>query len=295
MRVLLTGWYSFLDGEATAGDVLARDAVRDRLDASGIPCDTAWSPVFKPGALTLAGADPADYTHLVFACGPLHGPDIAALHERYARCRRIAVGVSVLDPADPAVTGFDTVLARDGLGPARPDLATVPDLPPVPVAGVVLSLGQGEYGTRRRHEDVADRVVDWLARTGCARLPLETRLDSRDWRLFGAARELTSVLARLDAVVTTRLHGLVLGLRAGVPVLAVDPVAGGGKVTAQARALGWPAVLAAEDVLATDGDERLAELWRWCLSEPGETAARIFSPGGNALLTALDDALRSHL
>ncbi len=293
--MLLTGWYSFLDGEATAGDVLARDAVRDRLDASGIPCDTAWSPVFKPGALTLAGADPADYTHLVFACGPLHGPDIAALHERYARCRRIAVGVSVLDPADPAVTGFDTVLARDGLGPARPDLATVPDLPPVPVAGVVLSLGQGEYGTRRRHEDVADRVVDWLARTGCARLPLETRLDSRDWRLFGAARELTSVLARLDAVVTTRLHGLVLGLRAGVPVLAVDPVAGGGKVTAQARALGWPAVLAAEDVLATDGDERLAELWRWCLSEPGETAARIFSPGGNALLTALDDALRSHL
>jgi polysaccharide pyruvyl transferase WcaK-like protein len=50
----------------------------------------------------------------------------------------------------------------------------------------------------------------------------------------------------MDVVVTTRLHGLVLGLKHGVPVLAVDPVEGGAKVRRQAEVLGWPHVLVAE-------------------------------------------------
>ncbi|WP_371237484.1 hypothetical protein [Streptomyces pimonensis] len=52
--------------------------------------------------------------------------------------------------------------------------------------------------------------------------------------------------ARLDPVVTDRPHGLVLVLRVGTPVLAIDPVAVGAKVTAQAHACGWSALLTAE-------------------------------------------------
>ncbi|MFB9070447.1 polysaccharide pyruvyl transferase family protein [Citricoccus parietis] len=81
--------------------------------------------------------------------------------------------------------------------------------------------------------------------------------------------QLQSVIRRLDAVVTMRMHGLVLALRAGVPALALDPVEGGGKVTAQARALGWPAVLSAAAVSVSALDHQLA----WCLSE-GRTLAR---------------------
>jgi hypothetical protein len=73
----------------------------------------------------------------------------------------------------------------------------------------------------------------------------------------------------MDAVVTTRLHGLALGLKAGVPVLAVDPVAGGGKVTAQGAALGWP-VFAAED---TGDPALLGERLAWCLSAEGRARA----------------------
>jgi Polysaccharide pyruvyl transferase len=51
------------------------------------------------------------------------------------------------------------------------------------------------------------------------------------------------VIARADVVVTTRLHGLVLALTQGMPVLAVDPVAGGAKVATQAAAWGWPVLL----------------------------------------------------
>jgi hypothetical protein len=287
MRILLTGWFSFEHGEATAGDVLSLETVRAAL--ADLPCDVAWSPVFRPGTLSIEDARPETYSHLVFVCGPLHGPQLEELHRRYSGCRRIAVGVSVLDPSDPAAAGFDVILPRDAPGtPPRHDLAALAPYDPVPVAGVVLAPGQGEYGTRRRHEEVHERLTQWLARRDCARVPLDTRLDSREWRSFATPDQLLSVVRRLDVVVTTRLHGLVTALRCGVPVLAVDPVAGGAKLAAQARAWSWPAVLTAEELSgsALDG------WWDWCLSPEGREAAA--SPGADdRLIGELRSALRS--
>lgn len=278
MRVLLVGWFSFEHGEATAGDVGAAEAVSRRLSAAGVAHDTAWSPVFRPGGPSLEEAEPRRYTHMVFVCGPLAGPQVEWLHERFGRCRRIAAGVSVVDPASRAVTGFDAVLARDAPGrPAQPDLATdAPPASPVPLVGVVLADRQREYGSRGRHEEVSIRLTSWLGHRDCARLPLSTRLDSRDWRLFATASQLAAALGRLDLVVTTRLHGMVFALRAGVPVIAVDPVGGGAKVSAQARALDWPAALTvpAPGGAAPDGLEAgLDRHWRWCLSPEGRRRA----------------------
>src|SRR5690625_5166939 len=116
MRVLVAGWPSFLHGEATAGDVLSMRRVSAALDGAGIPADVAWSPALKPDALPLDEADPAHYSHVVFVCGPAQGEQVEWLHRRYAGCRRIAVGVSVLDPRGAAAAGFHRILARDGLG-----------------------------------------------------------------------------------------------------------------------------------------------------------------------------------
>ncbi|PXY21773.1 polysaccharide pyruvyl transferase family protein [Prauserella endophytica] len=282
MRVLVTGWPSFLHGEATAGDVLSMRRIGAALAEAGVETDSAWSPRFRPGALRLDDAAPDRYSHLVFACGPAHGEQVRGLHERYASCRRIAVGVSVIDPGDPAVTGFHQVLARDGAGPPRPDLAASAPTSPVPVAGIVLAPGQREYGDRRRHEQVHKALLAWAAGLDCARVPLDTRLDAADWRHCATGDQFVSLLGRLDVVLTTRLHGLVLALRAGVPALAVDPVGGGGKVSAQARALGWPAVVAAEDVT----DERLDQWWRWCLS-PSARQHAVTRDDSSPLVTAL--------
>ncbi|WP_241833284.1 polysaccharide pyruvyl transferase family protein [Streptomyces caatingaensis] len=282
-RVLVTGWFSFVHGEATAGDVLAAEHVCGALAAAGIGHDVAWSPVLRPAGPVLDGLDPAAYSHLVFVCGPLHGAPagdglpspLLELHRRFAHARRVAVGVSVPDPDDPAVTAFHRVLARDGAGHAPPsaDLSChAPEPEQLPVVGVLLTSGQGEYGGRRRHDAVNAVLGGWLCHAPAARVPLETRLDGRDWRLPATAAQLWSVLRRLDGVVTTRLHGLVLGLRAGLPVLAVDPVEGGAKVGAQARALGWPAVVPAGRLTEAELDR----WWTWCRSEPGRArAARI--------------------
>lgn len=270
-RALLTGWFSFRDGEATAGDVLALRRVEDLLRELGQPYDIAWSPGFRPAGPSLETVRPERYDLLLFICGPLHGPQPAALHDRFAGCRRIAVGVSVVDPEDPAVRGFHRVVPRDGPGPPpRADLSLAArqrELPPV--VATILTAGQHEYTGRRRHEETIRRVTDWLASRDCARLPLETRLDTRDWRLCATPEQLDAVLARVDLVVTNRLHGLVLALRCGVPALAVDPVAGGAKVGAQARALDWPAVIPAERL----DEDTLRRWWDWALGEGRSRAA----------------------
>jgi hypothetical protein len=81
------------------------------------------------------------------------------------------------------------------------------------------------------------------------------------------------VISRLDLVITMRMHGLVLALKHGVPALAVDPVAGGAKVTAQAQAWHWPAVVTPGPTGAVDAGTM--HRWRdWCLSAPGRQAAR---------------------
>lgn len=269
-RALIVGWPSFVDGVASAGDVLGMEAAREELQHAGLPCDMALSPIFRPEALRLEDAEPARYTHLVFACGPLHGQQVASLHERYAHCRRVAVGVSVIDPSDPAASGFHEILARDGDG-AEPhgDLALNPRHAPLPVAGVILADAQPEYGARGQGDQAGADLTRWLRGWDCALVPLDTRLDREDWRLAYRPAELEAVIRRLDLVVTTRLHGLVLALKNGVPALAVDPVAGGAKVTAQAQAWDWPATMTIENL----SQETLGHWRDWCLSPAGKAAA----------------------
>jgi hypothetical protein len=284
-RVLVVGWPSFIDGEATAGDVLAMEAVAAELAAAGVQSEMAWSPVFRPGGRTLATADPARYSHLVFACGPLLGRDIEGLHQRFADCRRVAIGVSVIDPADPAAAGFHVILARDSPGArSTGDLAAILRPALMPLAGVIRVGEQREYSGRGRHRTVSQSLSSWLSGCGCALLTLETRLDSRDDRLCRTPAELESILSRLDLVITMRMHGLVLALKHGVPALAVDPVAGGAKVTAQAGSWRWPAVVTPGPTGVVDPGAM--NRWRdWCLSAAGRQAAQraAESPPGSPL------------
>lgn len=291
--VLVTGWFSFVDGEATAGDVGAAEAVCAGLEEAGITYETAWSPRFRPGGLALEEAVDRGHTALVFVCGPLAGEQVRGLHRLFGHCRRVAVGVSVLDPDDAAARGFHTILQRDTRGlDARRDLA--PGAPPpgrsVPVVGVVRAPGQPEYGQRSAHTEVHRRLGRWLAGRDCARFPLDTRLDAQDWLHCSDTAQFDALVSRTDLVVTTRLHGLVLALRNGVPALAVDPVAGGAKVAAQGRAWDWP-------VITVDGSEHgpdpgaLDRLWRWCRTGGPEAARARAAAPAPSLVSGLTAAL----
>ncbi|MEU0307827.1 polysaccharide pyruvyl transferase family protein [Streptomyces cyaneofuscatus] len=136
-----------------------------------------------------------------------------------------------------------------------------------PAVGVALTYGQGE---RRHHDSVAGVLLPWLAGKDCARVEADTRLAYDEWSHCRTPDQYLSLVGRLDALVTDRLHGLVLALRAGVPVLAVDPVRGGAKVSAQAEVARWPALLPGEDLTT----ELLDHWWDWCLSPVGAATAR---------------------
>ncbi|MBB5857414.1 polysaccharide pyruvyl transferase family protein [Amycolatopsis umgeniensis] len=275
MRALVIGWASLRHGEATPVDVLGMRRVDAALSLAEVPHDLAWEADYDT-------VDPARYSHVVFVSGPVKGRQVREVHRRFAHCHRIAVGVSVADPGEEAVTGFDQVLARDHQGIATPDLSIDAPTDEVLVAGLILA-----------PEDTAVRssVTRWLAGIDCARVPLDPGLAPSDWARCATPDQFASILSHMDVVVTTRLDGLVMGLRAGVPVLAVDPVVGGGTLTAQADALGWPALVPAEEAGQT---ENLDSWWRWCSSVQGRAVAALRAlPTDNGLIRDMVKAFKA--
>jgi hypothetical protein len=84
---------------------------------------------------------------------------------------------------------------------------------------------------------------------------IDTRLDANETGLRSPA-EIESLIARMDAVVTTRLHGMVLALKNSIPVVAIDPMSGGAKIRRQAEIIGWPTVFDV-DALTDEALQRL--------------------------------------
>jgi hypothetical protein len=271
-RALVAGRFSFEPLGATAGDLMARDVACGWLDEAGLAYDVANAPVLGEG-LDWRSADPAAYSHLVFVCGPAdRHPPLPELLERFAGCRIVGLDVSMDRPLEEW-NPFHALIERDSPRAARPDLAFAAPAVRVPVIGVVLVPHQREYGERGRHAEVEAAIERVVWATDAVSVAIDTALTNdpsgRDPSSLRSAAEAESLIARMDAVVTTRLHGLVISLKAGVPAVAIDPIAGGAKVLRQAGALGWPHALPADEL----SDAWLRDALDACLSPEGREAA----------------------
>jgi hypothetical protein len=279
MRVLVAGWFSLPGMGCTAGDVLARDVACGWLDAAGIPHDVA-TVGGTDGGVSLDDADPARYSHVAFVCGPFR--DTAFCNEllaRFSGCQLIGLDLSMLtDGWNP----FDVLIERDSCVTARPDLVFGSDQALVPVVGLLLVHPQPQYGDRARHALVEAAIADLLDDRPAAIVRIDTLTEDNASGLRSAA-EIESLIARMDLVVTTRLHGLVLALKNGVPAVAVDPVAGGDKVSRQAAAVGWPHVLRPEEVSSAS----LAQVFDRCATEAARDEARRCAIRGRLAVEAI--------
>jgi hypothetical protein len=238
MTVLVAGWFSFESMGTTAGDILARQVVTDWLRDAGIPFDVAAVEPFT-GDVDWRTADPDAYAHVVFVCGPFgNGWPLSDFLERFAGRRLVGINISLLEPLD-VWDPFDLLVERDSSRTTRPDLVFLSSVPPRPVVGRVEVHPQEEYGTRSEHDRAKDLLDGLLAAHDVAVVDIDTRLDHNATGLWSAG-QVEAVIARMDVVVTTRLHGLVLALKNGVPVVALDPIQGGAKVLRQTEALDWP-------------------------------------------------------
>lgn len=293
-RVLVTGWFTVDGGEATAGDLLAMEEVRDVLRGAGADVSVVTNAGFPDGT-RLGDVDPDAVDCLVFVCGPLHGDRVGRLVDRFPAARKVAVNVSAVDP--DLAARFDVVLARDGgardgrpaAHAAAPDITLLRRPPRLPVVGVVRAHPQPEYrGAAHARADDAVRLL--LASRPCAVVDFDTRVHPSADPLAAHARhpaEVTSLAGRMDAVVSTRLHGMVLALGQGVPVVAIDPVAGGAKVTAQASALDWPCCFAVDDL----HPEHLAEALTWSLTSEARSLAAAVADRARDRLGPLPDRI----
>jgi hypothetical protein len=268
VKTLVTGWFSFEQMGASAGDLLARDVACEWLRDAGRTLDIALAPPF-PGGVDWRAVDPAAYAEVVFVCGPFgNGPPLTGFLDRFAGRPLVGLNLTMLEPLD-AWDPFDLLIERDSSARSHPDMALAARQPLVPVAGLVLIDSQPEYGGRDRH-DVANAALRRLAAgRDLAVVPIDTRLDENRTGLRSAA-QVESLIARTDVVLTTRLHGTVLALKNGVPAVVVDPVAGGAKVRRQANTLGWPVVFDADAL----GERELNEALDYCLTAAARALAR---------------------
>jgi Polysaccharide pyruvyl transferase len=264
MRMLVAGWFSFEMMGASAGDLFARDVVCGWLESAGHTYEVAVAPPFT-GGVDWRIADPAAFDTVLFVCGPVgNAPPLTDLLARFAACRLVAVDVSLLQSPEEW-NPFDVLYERDSELRSRPDLSLAAPPILVPLAGLLLIDTQPEYGTRDRHDQANAAIGRLIESRSVAVIPIDTRLDVNATGLRTAA-EVESLIARMDLVLTTRLHGLALSIKHGVPAIAIDPVAGGAKLRRQAAALGWPMIFDAETVT----DRQLQDAFDYC----GTHAAR---------------------
>jgi hypothetical protein len=282
VRTLVAGWFSFEDMGATAGDLLARDVVCGWLEQAARPYDVAQAAPFSEG-VDWRAVDPERYSTVLFVCGPFgNGWPLTDFLHRFARSRLVGLNVSMLEPLE-AWNPFHALFARDSSQSALPDLTflSVPRL--VPVIGIILVHRQKEYEAGL-HETVHAAIHRATSARDITLVRIDTRLDVNATGLSTPA-QIESLIARMDAVVTTRLHGLVLALKYGVPAVAVDPIAGGAKIRRQAETIGWPVALPGESLT----DEALARALDYCLTDEARDRARACRQRSVEILHGLKD------
>jgi Polysaccharide pyruvyl transferase len=291
-KALVMGFFS------TVGDLACLQNVERWLEQTEIPYDVApYSKVVQsalPGSVNPRKVRARDYSHLIVVCGPCWAGFFAREKiklRRFEHCVRIGINLTMVEPLT-IWNPFDVLIERDSERGCRPDLAFLGSSPLVPVVGRCLIDRQNEYGRRQRH-DVAIRAInDLIVRRDFAVVDVDTR-----WHHPAGAETIRTpasvlaILTRVDLLLTNRLHGLVYAVKAGVPVIVIDPIAGGGKVSAQARAIGWPKCILADEI----NPDWLEEAVNWCGSSKAQAAIRTSQEQIATPLSKLEEEFRDAL
>lgn len=286
-RALIAGWFSWPDCNATAGDVMACDVLSKWLSDAGLEHDIARAAPIEP-TLDWKTLDPKRYTHLVFVCGPFNDNAYARdILGAFSHCKKIGVNLSMIARLED-YNPFDLLFERDSERTNRPDLVFAADLDNAPVAGLLLVHPQKEYGDLGKHKHAHELIKRVLAERGIACVPIDTCLEHNHGGLT-SPEQINAVIDRMDFVVTTRMHGLVMALRNGVPAVAVDAISGGAKVLAQAKSVEWPVVTTIDELT----DQWLADAIDQCLDPAIKQAVEHAQAVAAKQLAALRDEMTS--
>jgi hypothetical protein len=269
MHILVAGWFSFEQMGNTAGDMIACDAVCSWLKEAGISYDVAVATPFSyKNKVHIDEVDPALFTDIVFVCGPFgNGWPVTDMLSRFSHCRLSGVNLSLMEPLekwDP----FTFLYERESSRASNPDITFSGPAPSVPVAGIILAHKQKEYGNRALHEQANAAIEALIGDREVSVVRIDTALENNQGGLRTPG-EVESLIAKMDLVITTRLHGTVLSLKNGVPVIPVDPIAGGAKISSQVATFNWPLLFSAGKL----DHEALLKAFDYCLTAEARAKA----------------------
>lgn len=273
-KTLIMGFFS------TVGDVECLDIVRCWLKELDMPYDVAPYGenvrIAIPGSLDPVQVDAKQYSHLLIICGPCW-KDLFRKRKidlsRFSHCIRIGLNLTMIDPIDEW-NPFDVLLERDSDRIKRPDMTFLKSTGLVPVVGRCLApRPRNKHYEGRERFDQANGVINRLIeKRELAVIDIDTRWPaSRNTAGQKNAGQVASIMSRVDVMLTTRLHGMVFSIKSEVPVIAVDFISGGEKVTAQGRAINWPMTVLAEEAT----DQWMDEAFEWCLSEDAKDRVKV--------------------
>jgi hypothetical protein len=280
-RALVIGHFS------TVGDIEVLREVERQLAAASIATDVATlssgMSKFSTDWLDIRTVIPARYTHLFVVCGPFWRPYYLQRGinlDAFVHCVRIGVNLSMIDDIK-TYNPFDRLIGRDSDNWAQPDISFLHDVQKMPVAGLCLVKTQKEYGDRQKHDQAGELFRSLARRNRIAVMELDTEWPAeRNACGLASPEQFESICARVDVMLTNRLHGTVLSLKNGVPVIAIDAISGGGKVLRQASAIGWPEAFAVDQATDAALDDALAR----CLQPDGRERARSCAAGAREAL-----------
>lgn len=285
-KALVAGYFSLDHGGATAGDLFTKDIVCDWLRDAQVSYDVAFAPFFGTG-VDWRSVDVSEYSHVVFCCGPFIRQDITEdLLKRFAGARLVGVNLSMQMPL-AEYNPFDVLIERDSTRRDRPDLSFLSSRPLVPVVGVIPVEPLAEYGHSGQHASVNAEIRAFLRTCEATVVEIDTRLDTNFTGLRTSA-EVESLIAKMDVVITTRLHGMTLALKNGVPPIVIDPHSTPAKVARQALALGWPVLMTGADVTA----DKLQRAFDYCLTPAARLSAAKCSAAAREALSGAPELFR---
>ena len=161
---------------------------------------------------------------------------------------------------------FDVLIERDSSRTKLPDMTFIESTQNVPVVGRCLAPRPRDkhYEDRERYDEANRAISELIERKNLAVIDIDTRWpSSRNTAGQKNASQVVSLMKRVDVMLTTRLHGMVFSIKSGVPVIAVDFISGGDKVTAQSKVIDWPMTIRAENA----SPEWMDQAFDWCLSK----------------------------
>lgn len=247
---LVLVWWGTWQRGATVGDRLAVDNLSRRLREAGLSHSLLSHPIHAAVG-DLATSDPfalaPQIKTLVFVCGPMVGTKRV---RRLLWCCRhttvLAAGVSLLEQQQEVNQTLKAFVARDGVPGAIFDLAVDSILSPElharperlaqPRIGICLRGSQKDYGADRDQSRLAESLMESIV----GRLPAHYERINTVLSAGNTPEKILCQICSVDLLLTTRLHGSLLALASGVPVIALDQISGGGKLTEVLGRITWP-------------------------------------------------------